>query len=109
MPSRGSHVEFVLSAQDDPQEWGALILSQTENSLKLKVMTPPTCPVGRWKLKIDVVKKEDTGTTVYRYNYVGRIYILFNPWCKGRETILHLLPDSICNGLTTLLKHFHGI
>ena len=76
-------MEFVLSAKDEPKEWGALILSQTGNSLKLKVMTPPTCAVGRWKLKIDVVKKGDNETTVYRYNCKGRVYILFNPWCQG--------------------------
>lgn len=100
MPSRGSHVEFVLSAKDEPKEWGALILSQTGNSLKLKVMTPPTCAVGRWKLKIDVVKKGDNETTVYRYNCKGRVYILFNPWCKDDQVYMpesKLLEEYIMN------------
>ena len=48
-------------------------------------MTPPTCAVGRWELKIDVIDKGESTMTVYRYNDKGRIYILFNPWCKGKK------------------------
>ena len=82
-PSNGSYVEFILSAKDEPKEWGALIQSQKDKTLTLKMLTPPTCPVGQWKLQIDMVKKVDKKTAEYKYWQPGNIYILFNPWCKG--------------------------
>lgn len=76
-------MEFILSAKDEPKEWGALIQSQKDKTLTLKMMTPPTCPVGQWKLQIDMVKKVDKKTAEFKYWQPGHIYILFNPWCKG--------------------------
>ena len=84
-PSRGTHVEIIPASKLEPKRWGAYVLAQNGNILKLHVMTPPTCAVGRWELKIDVIEKGETSTITYRYNDKGRIYILFNPWCKGEQ------------------------
>ena len=83
MPTRGTHVEFMLSDKDDPGKWNALILSQQDNLLRLKIMTPPECAVGIWNFVFEVVKRDDKETVVYRHTPTSKIYILFNPWCKG--------------------------
>ncbi|XP_060601328.1 annulin-like [Ruditapes philippinarum] len=79
---KGSYVEFILSAKDVPKEWGAYIKSDSNGWLTVVVTTPPTCAVGKWTMKIDVVKKKDNKSVVFRYVHKDPIYILFNPWCK---------------------------
>ncbi|XP_053385851.1 hemocyte protein-glutamine gamma-glutamyltransferase-like [Mercenaria mercenaria] len=83
-PSRGSHVEFILSDRDVPKEWGAYIKTNEENYLSLVVNTSSTCAVRKWWLKIDVVKRSKANVDVFRYIHTSPIYIFFNPWCKGK-------------------------
>ncbi|XP_059179199.1 hemocyte protein-glutamine gamma-glutamyltransferase-like [Physella acuta] len=97
LESKGTSVQFILSDEDRPKEWGAKIVSQQGNQLTIEVYTPPTCYIGKWNLKIDVVKKLDTNVNVYRYQHADPIYILFNPWCKD---------DLVYMKDTTLLKEY---
>lgn len=84
-PLQGTLVELILSAKDEPLKWGAKIEANTGNSLTIKVFTPPTLCVGKWKCMVDAIKKSaDTRSKVDRYHCVEPIYMLFNPWCKGR-------------------------
>ncbi|KAK6174749.1 hypothetical protein SNE40_017970 [Patella caerulea] len=82
LPSKGTEVEIVLSDFDLPKEWGAQISKQDGNLLDLTIFTPPNCYIAKWKLKVDVLKKADRKTTIYRYSHGEPVYILFNPWCK---------------------------
>lgn len=82
LPSRGTRVEFILSAKDESKEWGAFIKSREGTSLEVAFMTPATCAVGKWSLKVDVLKRDGENTTVFRYSHKPPIYILFNPWCE---------------------------
>ena len=94
--TKGSKIEFLLSADDVPKEWGAFIKSNSDGWLTIEVTTPPKCPVGKWQMKIDVVKKKNPKDkpTKYRYEHKDPIYILFNPWCKG------IVNGYICTILT---------
>lgn len=92
LPSRGTHVEFMLSDRDVPKEWGAFIQSKEGNSLSIDVVTAADCAVGKWSIKIDVVKRTDSSTTVYRYTHSTPIYILFNPWCK--DDLVYMYEDN---------------
>ncbi|XP_059141210.1 hemocyte protein-glutamine gamma-glutamyltransferase-like [Physella acuta] len=80
--TQGTSVEFILSDDDEPKKWGAKIDSQKDTTLTVTVFTPPTCYVGKWTLKIDVVKKVDRDVNIFRYQHRDPIYIIFNPWCK---------------------------
>ncbi|CAL1532743.1 unnamed protein product [Lymnaea stagnalis] len=98
--NKGTSVDFILSDDDKPKEWGAKIQSQKGNSLTITVFTPPTCLVGKWTLKLDVVKKENTSVNIYRYQHKDAIYILFNPWCKDDDVYLdneRLLGEYVLN------------
>ncbi|XP_053404043.1 hemocyte protein-glutamine gamma-glutamyltransferase-like isoform X2 [Mercenaria mercenaria] len=89
--AKGSKVEFILSAKDVPKEWGAYIKPKagSKEELTVVVTIPPTCAVGKWSLKIDVVKTKDKGkTAVFRYTHKDPIYILFNPWCKDDQVYM---------------------
>ncbi|KAK6174756.1 hypothetical protein SNE40_017973 [Patella caerulea] len=88
LPSKQTHVEFVLSDVDLPKQWGAKVVRQDRSTLRVSIFTPPTCYVAKWKFKIDVVKKADQKTAIYRYNHRDPIYILFNPWCKDDQVYI---------------------
>lgn len=92
LPTKGTHVEFILSAEDKANEWGGYIKSQSGNALHLVITTPASIAVGKWSLKIDVVKREDTSVKVFRYEHKDPIYMLFNPWCKGQCSTPHFEP-----------------
>ncbi|WAR12501.1 TGMH-like protein, partial [Mya arenaria] len=65
--SKGTRVELILSDKDVTNEWGAWIESSKDALTSLRIMTPPKLVIGKWKLKIDVIKREDTKQTTYRY------------------------------------------
>ncbi|KAH3768656.1 hemocyte protein-glutamine gamma-glutamyltransferase-like [Dreissena polymorpha] len=100
LPTKGTHVEFILSADDVKGEWGGWISGEADNALTVEITTPPTAFVGKWSMKIDVVKRSDTSINVYRYEHKDPIYILFNPWCKEDGVFMkdeHLLNEYILN------------
>ncbi|KAK3769509.1 hypothetical protein RRG08_027078 [Elysia crispata] len=78
----GTYVEFILSEEDLPKQWGAKIVSQEGTKLIISVLTPPTLYVGKWELSVDTVKKADNSVAVYKYGHNQPIYIIFNPWCE---------------------------
>ncbi|KAL4235093.1 hypothetical protein ACF0H5_006731 [Mactra antiquata] len=99
-PTRGTHIEFILSDRDVPNEWGAFIESTDGNVLSLVFMSPPTCAVGQWRFKIDVVLRDQTNVSVYRYAHKDPLFILFNPWCKDDEVYMaddELLKEYVLN------------
>lgn len=89
LPNKATHIEVLLSDDDLYKQWGARILSINENTLVIRVYTPPTLFVGKWSFQLDVVKQDDADSIVYRYTHDQSIYILFNPWCRDDPTYLH--------------------
>lgn len=85
---KATHVEVALSKDDvSACHWGATILTEKENNVTVRVVTPPTLYVGKWTFRVDVIKKYLDKNIVYRYKHPEPIYILFNPWCKGRSKL----------------------
>ncbi|KAL3860744.1 hypothetical protein ACJMK2_010819 [Sinanodonta woodiana] len=100
LPSKQTHVEFELSGEDRFGQWGAQIKSKMEKQITIEIHTPSTLYVGKWAFKLDAVKKNEEGTTVFRYDNKDYIYILFNPWNPDDE-VYHpdgkLLEEYILN------------
>jgi hypothetical protein len=87
LPSRGSHVELKLSSHSSYGEskWNLNTESIDGASVTFSVDTPPTCPVGKWHVKIDVQQHGgNSSSNMLRFGYRYPIYILFNPWCEGK-------------------------
>ena len=97
--SKRTEVHLSLSSKVNTKGWDAKIESKGENTIKVRVTTPANCFVGKWTLLIDNVKETGGSYEVHRYYHEPKIYILFNPWCKGRQDFILL---SICfnQGLT---------
>lgn len=64
-------------------KWGAKIVLNDYNSATLTILSAPNCIIGKFRMYIAVLtpygilrtpRKSDTDT-----------YILFNPWCKGKQ------------------------
>ncbi|XP_064598835.1 hemocyte protein-glutamine gamma-glutamyltransferase-like [Liolophura sinensis] len=83
LPGKGSLVELILSDEDHPNEWGAKVKKTDGGITEVTIFTPSVCPVGKWRLKIDIIRQDDkTKKSLFRYTHPLPIYILFNPWCK---------------------------
>lgn len=62
-------------------QWGAKIVQQDHNRVKLCVYSVSTAPIGRYRLT--VVTRGPKGRASSAHNPCNDIYLLFNPWCKG--------------------------
>lgn len=49
-------------------------------------MTAPDAIIGKWKMDIDTKNKNLDGAVSYTMKQP--FYLIFNPWCRGRETEL---------------------
>lgn len=81
-------VRYRLSDEDFPNEWGAKIESCDENSIVLQVYTPSNCVIGHWDFSVESFLQDEDGSKVFRYEHQEPIYILFNPWCRGSNSVL---------------------
>ncbi|CAG5134110.1 unnamed protein product, partial [Candidula unifasciata] len=95
LASNGTYVEFILSEEDNPNNWGAKIVSSQAETITVDIFTPSTCLIAKWAFRVIVVKKENTDVSVYKYNHKNPIYILFNPWCK--DDLVYLEDENLLN------------
>ncbi|XP_034945825.1 annulin-like [Chelonus insularis] len=71
----------VLNVGEDAEgSWRSTLYSKEVNSIVVKIVPPVNAIVGKWKVDIDVKKKDRTGATSFTTHQP--IYILFNPWCS---------------------------
>ena len=60
-------------------------------TLRLKIKSPADTIIGRWKLFVNTFLKKEKDMSdeekegIRRYAYPQPVYILFNPWCKGKN------------------------
>ena len=84
--SRGTQVVLLLSDEDEPKKWGAKVLSQEGETFTIRIVTPPHLAVNKWKFSFDTVFNADDKCQVFRHPRSFPVYILFNPWCAGKNT-----------------------
>lgn len=67
----------------DLEAWGVRMIGVSGMDLSVEVRSPKDSPVGIWQLNVEttVVGSKKAPNT---YNYQKDIYLLFNPWMKGR-------------------------
>ncbi|KAG7323414.1 hypothetical protein KOW79_013116 [Hemibagrus wyckioides] len=80
MLSRGTLVTVPLVDKLENKRWQAKIIEQKDSRIKLSISSPPTAPIGRYKLS--VITWNLKGSTRFSPKPENDIYLLFNPWCK---------------------------
>ena len=85
--TKGTQVIINLSEKGTEQKWEAKLSSQDDNTLTIRVTPPPKCFIGKWKMEIRSISKKPE-TIQRRYRHKSTIYILFNPWNKGKGTFI---------------------
>lgn len=87
---RGTQGVDIVTKKDsyltDLEAWGVRMIGASENDLSIEVRSPVDSPVGVWQLNIETtVADSKKPPNVYQYD--NDIYLLFNPWLKGRPNI----------------------
>ena len=85
-PGKGTHVQCLLSPVGNPNGWAAILRGRQQRKTEavVAITTPPDCIVGDWDLTIENVVQQDKKPQTFTYRHPSKLYILFNPWCKGR-------------------------
>lgn len=104
----GSFVVLQVPNQLETEEtsgtsgWSILLKLQEHNMLLLHVSSPPTTAVGEWTMGIQL-DNDEPGTVNQR------IYILYNPWNKGKATHHFKVQHSAGSHAPLLFKMRPGI
>uniref|UniRef100_A0ABM5G4P5 Protein-glutamine gamma-glutamyltransferase E-like n=1 Tax=Pogona vitticeps TaxID=103695 RepID=A0ABM5G4P5_9SAUR len=69
---------FAVSGALVAGSWSAVEVSREANCVNFSILSPPTAPIGRYKLSLRVA----CGDKAYAY-LLGEFILLFNPWCSG--------------------------
>ncbi|RUS86845.1 hypothetical protein EGW08_005382 [Elysia chlorotica] len=77
-----------MSGDVQSREWGARILSQSENSLTVGVYSPPDVIVGEWEYAVRTVKVKDGKDENYECEGSEEVIILLNPWCQDDQVYM---------------------
>eukprot|EP00918_Siedleckia_nematoides_P033728 GHVU01073272.1.p1 GENE.GHVU01073272.1~~GHVU01073272.1.p1 ORF type:complete len:769 (-),score=118.27 GHVU01073272.1:951-3257(-) len=86
--SKGTKIIVILSDIDEAKEWGAKVVSTTDNSLRVKIYTPPNGIVAKWNFAFDTILKKADASKVFRYKHSVPVYIIFNPWCTDDQVYM---------------------
>ncbi|RUS86844.1 hypothetical protein EGW08_005381 [Elysia chlorotica] len=78
----------LLPQTNHPREWGARILSQSENSLTVGVYSPPDVIVGEWEYAVRTIKVKDGKDENYECEGSEEVIILLNPWCQDDQVYM---------------------
>lgn len=103
--SRYGHIELTLSDVDVKKKWGAKLhrTKDGQKTITVRVFTPPTLYVGKWKFSIEIAGKNG----IHGYDHPQPIYILFNPWCEDDQVYMHdeaLLEEYVLNSTGNLYR-----
>ena len=105
--SKGTSVTLAVKESMAKRKWGVCQVGENNNTLELEIQTPPDCSAGKWRLMIDTQVKGFVPTPaipssatlppgapanprpadltkVLRYKHPHPVYVLFNPWHKGK-------------------------
>lgn len=67
----------------DLEAWGVRMIGSHGTDLSVEVRSPIDSPVGVWQLNVET-NTLGRKKAPYSYSYDKDIYLLFNPWMKGK-------------------------
>lgn len=81
--SKGTHVIVPLVENLKNDQWEAAVVKQDGKRLKLSVNSPPTAAIGQYQLAVETSCA--SGQFISTHDPANDIFMLFNPWCRGRK------------------------
>lgn len=87
--SKGTHIIIPLVEELKGDRWEAAVVEQDGKRIKLLVNSPPTAVIGRYHLLVET--NSLNGGTTPAHDPANDIFLLFNPWCEGKDKIKHRL------------------
>lgn len=100
MQSKGTVISVHKAREVIPGTWGYQITEIDEKKVSIKVCTSASAIVGKYQLFVDTVHKlKDGASQKCRYCHPDDIFVIFNPWCVGKENVKKVLPPCLafCN------------
>ncbi|EMP31661.1 Coagulation factor XIII A chain [Chelonia mydas] len=95
--NKGTYIPIPVVEELQSGTWGAKITWKEDSSIRLSIMSAPTCIVGKFRLYVAVLTPY--GILRTKRNPETDTYILFNPWCPGSvpECSIVTVLDSTLN------------
>ena len=82
MVSKGTHIIIPLVDYLKDKHWGAKIVEQSGNKVKLSVSSPADAVCGLYGLTVKSGSSKHDSTNVHSSS--KNIVMLYNPWCEGK-------------------------
>ncbi|KAK3745808.1 hypothetical protein RRG08_030681 [Elysia crispata] len=77
-----------MTGDTESKEWGARILSQSDNTLTVGVYSPPDAIIGEWEYAVRTVKVKGGKDENYECEGSEEVIILLNPWCQDDQVYM---------------------
>ncbi|XP_039381896.1 coagulation factor XIII A chain [Mauremys reevesii] len=104
--NKGTYIPIPLVEELQSGTWGAKITWKEDRSIRLSIMSAPTCIVGKFRLYVAVLTPY--GILRTKRNPETDTYILFNPWCPEDSVFLDDKKEREEYVLNDLGVVFHG-
>ncbi|XP_044863710.1 coagulation factor XIII A chain isoform X2 [Mauremys mutica] len=104
--NKGTYIPIPLVEELQSGTWGAKITWKEDSSIRLSIMSAPTCIVGKFRLYVAVLTPY--GILRTKRNPETDTYILFNPWCPEDSVFLDDKKEREEYVLNDLGVVFHG-
>lgn len=81
--NKGTYIPVPVVSQLQKGKWGAKVVMREDRSVRLSIQSSPECIVGKFRMYVAVWTPY--GILRTSRNPETDTYILFNPWCEGKE------------------------
>lgn len=83
--NKGTYIPVPVVSELQSGKWGAKVIMNEDRSVRLSIQSSPDCIVGKFRMYVAVWTPY--GILRTRRNPETDTYILFNPWCEGKEPV----------------------
>ena len=65
-------------------KWAANLVSNNGKEAVIDINVPSTCAIGEWSISVETETIENDKKKTFEFEHSDDIFIIFNPWCKGK-------------------------
>lgn len=98
--SKGTHVIIPLVEELEGDRWEAAVAAQDDKRINLSVNSSPSAVIGRYELTVETICANGPASSTH--DPANDIYMLFNPWCEGKQGIYEAMSSLLLLALAGL-------